>query len=292
MKKAETNKHAKVTNFLFSCSARVDQRLDENFRRLNNFYGLLDAIRYSSIGGGKKIRPALIYAVAQIIGLPLEQADDIACSIELVHTYSLTHDDLPTMDDDNLRRGRPALHKAFNEALAILAGDAMQAIAFEILANSSELSAPCKVSAIRLLAKASGTEGMAGGQAMDIALSDKVPDIRTVETIHRLKTGSLISACVHIPLACTKRTSRAIGLALDDYASHIGLCFQIRDDVLDLETDASSGKKATYPSAIGLKNTLAELHRLGEMCMASLEPLGEAAQQLRHLTWYIVEREA
>ena len=252
---------------------------------------MLDAIRYAGIGGGKKIRPALIYAVAQIVGLPLEQADDIACSVELMHTYSLIHDDLPTMDDDDLRRGRPTLHKAFNEALAILAGDAMQTISFEILADSDELSAPRKVSAICLLARASGTEGMAGGQAMDIALPGEVPDIRTVKTMHRLKTGSLISACVHIPLSCNKKTPRAIHRALDDYANRIGLCFQIRDDILDLKADASCGKKATYPSAIGLENTLAELHRIGEACMTSLEPLGETAQQLRHLTRYIVERE-
>ncbi len=291
MKKAEKNKRSQVTNFLLSCSARVDQRLEENFQRRNNFYGLLDAIRYSSVGGGKKVRPALTYAAARIIGLPLEQADDIACSIELMHTYSLIHDDLPIMDDDNLRRGRPALHKAFNEALAILAGDAMQTIAFEILADSSELSAPCKVSAIRLLAKASGTEGMASGQAMDIALPDETPDLHTVETIHRMKTGSLISACIHMPLACSKTAPCATHRAFDEYASRIGLCFQIRDDILDLKTDMSCGKKATYPAAIGLEKSLAELHRLAQACMTSLEPLGEAAQQLRHLTWYIVERE-
>ena len=292
MKKTEKNKHSQITDFLLSCSARIDQKLKENFRRRKNFHGLLDAIHYSSIGGGKKIRPALVYAVARAIGLASEQADDIACSIELIHAYSLIHDDLPMMDDDSLRRGRPALHKAFNEALAILAGDAMQTIAFEILADSDSLSASGKISAISLLAKASGTEGMASGQAMDISLSDKAADIHTVEIMHRLKTGSLISACIHIPLTCNKKTPPTIRQALADYASRIGLCFQIRDDILDLESDAvSDKKKLTYPSVTGLKNAKAELCRLGNLCIENLDPLDELAQQLRQLTWYIVERE-
>lgn len=289
MKKTEKNNHSQVTDFLCHCSERVDHRLKENFSRRKNSYQLIDAIRYSSIGG-KKIRPALVYATSDIARLPPEWMDDVACSIELMHAYSLIHDDLPAMDDSRLRRGRPTLHRSFTEAIAILAGDAMQAIAFEMLVNSSTLDDSCKVSAVSLLARAAGTEGMAGGQAMDIALTARTPDIHTVETMHRMKTGSLIAACIHIPLACSGETPPAVHRALSDYASHIGLCFQIQDDILDLETDVINKNKPTYPSTIGWHNAREELLRLSDLCLKSLEPLNTRAQKLRWLTRYIVER--
>ena len=252
----------------------------------------MDAIRYSSFKGGKKVRPALVYAVAQTIDLPLEKVDDIACAIELIHTYSMIHDDLPAMDDDELRRGYPTLHRAFDEAVAILAGDAMQALAFEVLTLSPTLSDQQKVKVIQLLAAIAGTEGMAGGQTLDMVLTGETPDIDTVETIHRLKTGSLMSACIRMPLACSDGHDDAVQNSLENYADQIGLIFQIRDDILDLHTDTANENKPTYPAVLGLEGAKRELQRGAEQCLANLETLGAPAQPLRLLTRYIAVHES
>ena len=282
---------AETGKFLQSCSRRVEQHLEEHFRGRQNPGGLMDAIRYSSLGGGKKIRPALAYAAARALGLAFGKMDNAACAIELIHAYSLIHDDLPAMDDDDMRRGRPTLHKAFGEALAILAGDAMQTMAFEILATSPALDHRRRTEAVALLARAAGTEGMASGQIMDIMLAEQTPDVGTVEAMHRLKTGSLISACVRIALLCADDLSDATQHALEEYAEHIGLCFQIRDDVLDLKADSSDGNHATYPAVLGLEATEKELQRVAKACLTSLETLDSSADTLRLLTHYVAERE-
>ena len=290
MKNTERNKHSQAEDFLQSCSTRVEKKLEAIFRTRTNSYHLIDAIRYSTLGVGKKIRPSLIYATAQITATPFETVDDIACAIELIHAYSLIHDDLPAMDDDDMRRGRPTLHKAFDEALAILSGDAMQTMAFEILADSTNLNNRCKIQAIKLLAEVAGTEGMAGGQTMDIALAGTTPNIGTVEVIHRLKTGSLMSACINMLLICNKNLPLETQRALKEYAQHIGLCFQIRDDILDLKVDMSCERQPTYPATLGLENSQKELHRLGDLCLASLNTLDASTQTLTSLTQYIIER--
>ncbi len=291
MKNTEKNKPPEAEDFLHSCSARIERKLEEKFRGRRDPGGLLDAIRYSSLGGGKKVRPALTYATAEAIGLAFGQVDDAACSIELIHAYSLIHDDLPAMDDDDVRRGRPTLHKAFDEALAILAGDAMQTMAFEILVSSAALDLRRKAETVRLLAEVAGTEGMAGGQTMDVASVGTTPDIAEVETMHRLKTGSLMSACIRMALICGGDQPAATRSALGYYAAHVGLCFQIRDDILDLRSDASCANKPTYPALLGLDRADTELRRIGDLCLASLAPLNASAKTLRLLTRYIVERE-
>ncbi len=291
MKSKRKNSSSETEGFLRSCSERVEKKLEENFRERRTHGGLIEAIRYSSLGGGKKIRPALVYATAQTLGLADEKVDDVACAIELIHAYSLIHDDLPAMDDDDVRRGQPTLHKAFGEALAILAADAMQTMAFEMLVSSATLDDRCKIEATRMLAEVAGTEGMAGGQALDVTLADAAPDIGTVETMHRLKTGRLMSACIRITLLCSEGHSNETRQALENYADNVGLCFQIRDDVLDLQTDVDCEKKATYPALLGVEESNKELRRVADLCLAGLAPLGERAQTLRLLTRYIVERE-
>ena len=284
------NRHSEVENFLQHCSTRVAQELEANFRGRTNSGGLIDAIRYAT-AGGKKVRPALVYATARTLDLRFEQIDDVACAIELMHAYSLIHDDLPAMDDDDLRRGNPTLHKAFDEATAILAGDAMQTMAFERLACSATLDNRQKIGAIRLLSHTAGTEGMAGGQILDIILTGKIQDIHSVESVHRLKTGSLMSACINIPLECADTQPTAVRRALSDYAEQIGLCFQIRDDILDLNTDACGGNKPTYPATLGVKGAQRELRRISNLCLASLERLGDTTRMLQLLTRYIAERD-
>ncbi len=291
MKSKKKNSAPEIENFLQSCSERVEKKLEENFRERQNHGGLIEAVRYSSLGGGKKIRPALVYATAQTVGLTREKVDDVACAIELMHAYSLIHDDLPAMDDDDVRRGRPTLHKAFGEALAILAGDAMQTMAFETLVSSATLDDRCKIKAAEILADVAGTEGMAGGQALDVTLTGAAPDIGAVETMHRLKTGRLMSACIRMTLLCSEEPLSETRRALENYADHVGLCFQIRDDILDLQTDADCENKATYPALLGIEESNKELRRVADLCTAGLAPLDERAQTLRLLTRYIVERE-
>lgn len=291
MKNKKENNTSEIEDFLQSCSKRVEEKLEEDFRKRKNHGGLIEAIRYSSLGGGKKIRPALAYATAQAVGLAREKVDDVACAIELTHAYSLIHDDLPAMDDDDVRRGRPTLHKAFGEALAILAGDAMQTMAFEMLALSAALDESHKIQAAGMLAGVAGTEGMAGGQALDVTLAGAAPDIGTVETMHRLKTGRLMSACIRMTLLCSEGHPKEAQRALENYADHVGLCFQIRDDILDLQTDADCKNKATYPALLGVEESNRALHRVADLCLTALAPLGERARTLRLVTRYIVERE-
>ena len=233
------------------------------------------AQRYAVLGPGKRIRPSLVYATAESLGLALETVDDAACAVELIHAYSLVHDDLPAMDDDDLRRGRPTCHRAFDEATAILAGDSLQVLAFECLAASvgTAEDAAAKLRQIALLATASGTAGMAGGQAMDLAAEGTVLTVPEIERMHLLKTGALIQVSMLLP-AC-----RARGLSPEHYrelaavGSDVGLAFQILDDVLDVEGDPEllgkptghdrSRAKPTYPAVVGVdasRRRAAELH--------------------------------
>ncbi|NBX58341.1 MAG: geranyl transferase, partial [Gammaproteobacteria bacterium] len=198
---------------------------------------LVEAMRYSALGGGKRLRPTLVYTAGVALGAPLDALDDPAAAVELIHVYSLIHDDLPAMDDDDLRRGRPSCHKAFDEATAILAGDALQAVAFERLAGSADLSpdeAVRRLAMVRLLAAGIGTAGMAGGQAIDLESVGRKLDVAALQRMHRLKTGALIETAVLLGAAAAGVLSGPKWQALQEFGAAIGLAFQIQDDILDV----------------------------------------------------------
>jgi geranylgeranyl pyrophosphate synthase len=263
---------------------------------------LHEAMRYSVLGGGKRIRSALVFATALTVGLTEGEVEAAACAIELVHAYSLVHDDLPAMDDDDLRRGRPTCHKAFDEATAILVGDALQPLAFQLLARDPSLpSAPAiRLRLIDLLAEASGTFGMAGGQAIDLAASGRMLDISQVEDMHARKTGAIIRASVLMAAECVPNLDRRLFIALDRYASAIGLAFQIQDDLLDITSDvATMGKpvradseraQPTHPAMIGIAASQERMHRLHMQALDALSIFGEKAQPLRSLAQWLLSR--
>src|SRR6202790_299518 len=208
---------------------------------------LHEAMRYSVLGGGKRIRPALLFATARTLGLTEDEVEAAACAIELIHVYSLVHDDLPAMDDDDLRRGRPTCHKAFDEATAILVGDALQPLAFQLLARDSALPASpaIRIRLVDLLSEASGTFGMAGGQAIDLAVQGQQPNIEQVEDMHARKTGAVIRASVLMAALCAPSLDPGLYAALNRFAVAVGLAFQIQDDLLDVTGDALTLGKAT-----------------------------------------------
>jgi len=264
---------------------------------------LHEAMRYSVLGGGKRVRPALMYATAAALSLPQTTLTAAACAVEMIHAYSLIHDDLPAMDDDDLRRGRPTCHKAFDEATAILAGDALQVLAFEVLATDTSLpTAPgIRLQLVRLLAQASGTAGMAGGQALDLAAEGQRLDLAAITEIHARKTGALIRASVLMAAACQPDLSSTDHAALDRYAVCIGLAFQIQDDLLDIEGDpALLGKavgadqalqKLTYPAVVGVPTAHAKVAELHRDALAAIAHFGPQAEALRDLAGWLVLRQ-
>lgn len=264
---------------------------------------LQEAMRYSVIGGGgKRVRPVLVYAAGKALGLAAEELDASACAVEIIHAYSLIHDDLPAMDNDDLRRGRPTCHKAYDDATAILAGDALQALAFEILATDKAMQADAenRLTMIQLLARASGSIGMAGGQAIDLAAVGKDLKLEELENMHLLKTGALIRASVLLGAMCSPDIEATKIDALDTYARCVGLAFQIHDDVLDVTADTETlGKpqgsdeqqnKPTYPALLGLEGAKQRALDLHHQALQALEIFGESADILRNLSAYIVER--
>lgn len=283
---------------------RVDQHLDQWLPKPTGPEARLqEAMRYSVIGGGgKRVRPVLVYAAGQALKIPLDQLDACACAVEIIHAYSLIHDDLPAMDDDALRRGRPTCHIAYDEATAILAGDALQAFAFEILATDPalEISAERRIEIIQLLAKASGSIGMAGGQAIDLAAVGQSLSLEQLENMHRLKTGALIRASVLLGAMCSDQTSQQQLDALSTYAHCVGLAFQIQDDILDVIADTETlGKpqgsdieqnKPTYPALLGLEGAKDHALEQHQKAMQALEIFDSSADILRQLSAYIIER--
>jgi farnesyl diphosphate synthase len=260
------------------------------------------AMRYAALGPGKRIRPLLVYATGHAIGLAPGALDAPAAAVELIHAYSLVHDDLPAMDDDDLRRGRPTTHRAFDEATAILAGDALQVLAFEILSDDPlPSSGPASRSdMIRLLARASGTEGMAGGQAMDLDATGKQLAPAEVEEMHSRKTGALIQAAVLIACAAAPALPAPRRAALGRYGGAVGLAFQIVDDLLDVVGDpAVTGKaagadalrgKPTYPAVAGVAAARARATELAEQGIAALADFGPEAGQLREFAGQLIVR--
>ena len=260
------------------------------------------AMRYAVLGGGKRLRPLLIYAAGEVLGVPVERLDGPAAAVELIHAYSLIHDDLPAMDDDDLRRGQPTCHRAFDEATAILAGDALQVLAFLILAEDASMAAPpsVRVEMIRTVAVASGSTGMAGGQALDLAAAGKNLSLAELELMHIHKTGALIRASVLLAAQSVAKLDARKLASLDRYAKCAGLAFQIRDDILDVEGEtATLGKQAgadaclhkpTYPSVLGLSESRQRALDLHHSALAALAPFGDAAAPLAWLSDYIITR--
>ncbi|MEJ6591095.1 MAG: polyprenyl synthetase family protein [SAR86 cluster bacterium] len=279
---------------------RIQERLDTYLQDDQVPSSLLAAMRYAVFNGGKRIRPSLIYMTSTALGASLEAADKTACAIEMIHCYSLIHDDLPCMDDDDLRRGQPTVHIQFDEATAILAGDALQAYAFELIAGDTALSPNTRLDVIRILAKAAGPAGMVGGQALDLAAEAKQISHLELETMHRRKTGDLISAC----LAAGARiggADPATEQALIDYGYALGLAFQVRDDILDHTGDTQvlgkpSGSdqgnaKSTFISTHGLTAASAQLDALHRTAIEALKPLGKTGTPLIALADFIARRD-
>jgi len=266
---------------------------------------IYDAMRYSVLGGGKRIRPLLVYATGEALKIKPEMLDKPAAAIELIHAYSLIHDDLPCMDDDALRRGKPTVHIAYNDATAVLAGDALQALAFEILSTPMRgICAENQLKMLNILANASGVYGMVKGQAVDLEAVGKALTESELEAMHMHKTGALIRASVILPSYCMdKIDDTETGkkrVKLDEYASSIGLAFQVRDDILDIQSDTETlGKqqgadiaagKPTYPSIMGMQAAKEKLFNLHQKALDSLLDFGKEADLLRDIADFIVKR--
>ena len=292
---------------LQSLIRRAEQALDQRLPPTGQSPAELHrAMRYAVLGGGKRLRPLLVYAAADVMGADVlgesgPSLDAAACAVELIHAYSLVHDDLPAMDDDALRRGRPTCHIVFGEAMAILAGDALQALAFEILADDSSLRGgdPTGMAMLRALGRACGAEGMAGGQALDLAAVGHPLTLDQLEHMHACKTGALIRASVQLG-ALAAGADADTREALDRYAQAVGLAFQVRDDILDVEGESAvigktAGKdaaadKPTFPSIIGLDASRARLDGLTDIALGAIASWGDRAGLLRELAHYSASR--
>jgi len=279
---------------------RIESQLDASLPSPSDApRGLHQAMRYAVLGGGKRMRPLLVYASGRIFGADENALDAPAMAVELIHAYSLVHDDLPAMDDDALRRGRPTTHIAFDEATAILAGDALQTRAFGLIADAP-LPASLRVACLQTLAHASGAAGMCGGQALDIDATGHQQPLQALERMHALKTGALIRAAVRMGALCGQAPAADLA-TLDTVASALGLAFQVRDDILDVEASSeqlgkTAGKdeaqaKSTFPALLGMDGAKAHLRTLSEQMFDGLAGYGEPADALRALATLAVERD-
>ncbi|MCV4339993.1 polyprenyl synthetase family protein [Pseudomonas capsici] len=292
-----------IASYQAQSQARVNAALEGLFEapgpELTRLYA---AMRYSVMNGGKRVRPLLAYAACEALGGVAEEANGAACAVELIHAYSLVHDDLPAMDDDDLRRGQPTTHKAFDEACAILAGDGLQSLAFSALLDPrlSSRDAETRLQMVSTLAVAAGPAGMVGGQAIDLGSVGLKLDQAALEFMHRHKTGALIEASVRLGALASGHADQARLDALQVYARAIGLAFQVQDDILDVESDtATLGKrqgadiardKPTYPALLGLKPAKLYALELRDQALNALQSFDAAAEPLRELARYIVER--
>ena len=289
---------------LSECRARTERALERFLPAADRIPARLhEAMRYATLDGGKRIRPFLVQQTGALFDVPAEVLDVPAVAVELIHAYSLVHDDLPAMDDDALRRGRPTCHVRYGEAEAILAGDALQTLAFELLARAPMpgIGEGSRLEMIATLAKAAGSRGMVGGQSLDLAAEGRELTLAELENLHIRKTGALIRAAALLGLLCATGWREEEREALSRYAECIGLAFQIRDDVLDLlgETDVlgkqtgmdPAREKATYPALMGLEEAEARARELVGDAVAALRIFGERARILADLARYIVERD-
>ncbi|MEP7185608.1 MAG: polyprenyl synthetase family protein [Rhodanobacter sp.] len=296
------NPNSELGPALQTLIVRAEQAMDRSLPLAEQSpHELHRAMRYAVLGGGKRLRPLLVYAAAHAFGIDGNQLDPAACAVELIHAYSLVHDDLPAMDNDALRRGRPTCHIVFGDAMAILAGDALQALAFELLANDRDntIKPSTTVAMLRALGQACGAEGMAGGQALDLSAVGRTLTLAELEHMHACKTGALIRASVQLGALLAEADANQMA-ALDRYAHSVGLAFQIRDDILDVEGDSivigkTAGKdaatdKPTFPSIIGLDASRARLAELTNAALADIAPLGESGALLKELANYAAHR--
>ncbi len=293
-----------LKNYLRSCQDRVERALDARLPPATQLpQKLHEAMRYTVLGGGKRMRPMLTYCTGKTLGIAPELLDGPACAVEFIHVYSLIHDDLPAMDDDDLRRGKATCHVAYDEATAILTGDALQTLAFQVLAHDPSIttSAEKRLQMIDALARASGSQGMVGGQAIDLESVGRTLTLPELENMHIHKTGALIRASVQLATLAIPDVQPDIAHKLDHYAKCIGLSFQVKDDILDEESDtATLGKtqgkdqdndKPTYPALLGLQGAKEKARELHEQAVESLSVFGSEADLLRDLSLYIIERD-
>lgn len=288
--------NSSLTDLVETCQARITGLFDFYLqKKISQAPALQHAMYYSVSNGGKYLRPLLVYATGAIFDAPLENLDIPACAVELIHSYSLIHDDLPAMDNADLRRGKPACHKAFTEAMAILAGDALQPLAYEIIANHpAPLNIEQRLEMIYRLSHASGLEGMAAGQALDIIGVDSLP---ALEHMYALKTGALFETSVKLGMIAAGVKDHS---ALDEFAKYVGLAFQIQDDLLDFVSDPAltgkpvgldaANKKITYPLIVGIEKAQEKIQDLLTQGFEALKSLGEKAALLRALTQCILIR--
>lgn len=287
---------------LHSFQQRINQVLETTIAERRNTMPerLFDAINYSVLDAGKRLRPALTYAVGESLGTPLSLLDAPAAAIELIHCYSLVHDDLPAMDDDDLRRGKPTTHIAFDEATAILVGDALQAMAFDLLSQATELTCAQRLEMIRVLSRAAGANGMVAGQMRDMMAEHTPLTIDELRRLHQQKTGALIEAAVSFGGLASTQANEAILHGLERYGAHLGLAFQIQDDILDItETSAQLGKpqgsderndKTTFVSLLGLTEAKNEALKHVSLAKSVLQECRLQSSLLTDLCDYIVER--
>ena len=290
-----------MKDYLIQCAALVDAQLESILPSPEGpAEQLFAAMRYSVFNGGKRIRPALCFAAAEAIADSDHNTAKVAAALEMVHAYSLIHDDLPAMDDDDLRRGKPTCHIQFDEATAILAGDALQCLAFEQLTQLSDLPAEVSLKLVAMLANYGGCNGMVTGQAIDLSATGNWLELEQLKQMHALKTGALIEASILMGALATHQADSEQLATLKEFAQAIGLAFQIQDDILDVESsteqlgkqqgsDRSNGK-STYTSILGVEAARSQAADLYQHSMACLEPFGERAGSLRSIASFIVNR--
>lgn len=286
---------------------RYQQRVEQHLQSVISQFPLTDerllsAMSYSLLLGGKRVRPFLVYSCGTLLGASLADLDGPAAALEALHSYSLIHDDLPAMDNDDLRRGKPTCHKAFDEATAILAGDALQALAFDVLSHHpyQQVGAPEVLQMLQTLARAGGYAGMCGGQAIDLAQTNQQTSLAQLEQMHRLKTGALIENAVELAWLCSPKRQLADKEHLLQFAHALGLAFQVQDDILDIESDTqtlgkpqgsdSKANKATYPALLGLEQAKAKAQQLYQDALNALSKLPYNTDELRSFAQYIIER--
>ena len=291
-----------IKSHMADLQQRIDALLKSKLDSSSVSSLLLEAMHYSVLNGGKRVRPVLAYAAAKAVGGEFEQADICACAVEMIHAYSLVHDDLPAMDDDALRRGKPTCHIKYDEATAILVGDALQSLAFELLATSKELAVTdhVRIRMIALLSQAAGAKGMVAGQCIDTCASGDLMSESALQEMHRLKTGALIRASVLLGAMSTGQASQEQLDSLDEFSRHLGLVFQIKDDILDVESDTGTlGKeqgrdselaKPTYTSMLGLEQAREKMQQTSEAGLGALSGFDVSAEFLRSIAGYVVNR--
>lgn len=277
-----------VLPYIQACLERIDTVLKRYLPQANQTpENLHEAMRYACLTGGKRVRPLLVYAAGHALGIPQEQLDAPAAAVELIHAYSLVHDDLPAMDNDDLRRGQPSCHIAFDDATAILAGDALQALAFEVIANADLIDAKQRTKMLSCLAKSVGSFGMVGGQAIDLTTKNPV-NVDQLAHLHRCKTGALIRGSIQLA-ALTQPIKSETFNQLTLFAETLGLAFQVQDDILDTESDEET-QQASYSKLLGITGAQQWLNQLHQEALGILAQMDGDTEYLKHITNFVVER--